>query len=140
MYTRAHTHTHGLSRWCSGKESLCQTGDGSSIPGLGRSPGGGHGNLLQHSCTTWEVLSRPCHPRNAAQIQEHDKLYRAHQAHSIQTNYSYERQAIGSPHFRHHNIGFSVSCSLILTYQHHLNDVYYALAVCLTLYSTLRTY
>ena len=21
-----------------------------SVPGLGRSPGGGHGNLLQHSC------------------------------------------------------------------------------------------
>ena len=25
-------------------------GDVSSIPGLGRSPGGGHGNPLQHSC------------------------------------------------------------------------------------------
>ena len=26
------------------------TGDVSSIPGLGRSPGGGHGNPLQYSC------------------------------------------------------------------------------------------
>ena len=26
------------------------TGDNCSIPGLGRSPGGGHGNPLQHSC------------------------------------------------------------------------------------------
>ena len=25
-------------------------GDGGSIPGLGRSPGGGHGNPLQYSC------------------------------------------------------------------------------------------
>ena len=25
-------------------------GDAGSIPGLGRSPGGGHGNLLQYSC------------------------------------------------------------------------------------------
>ena len=25
-------------------------GDSGSIPGLGRSPGGGHGNPLQHSC------------------------------------------------------------------------------------------
>ena len=25
-------------------------GDASSIPGLGRSPGGGNGNPLQHSC------------------------------------------------------------------------------------------
>ena len=32
-----------------GKESTC-TIDLSSIPGLGRSPGGGHGNPLQYSC------------------------------------------------------------------------------------------
>ena len=29
-----------------GKESACNAGDPASIPGLGRSPGGGHGNLL----------------------------------------------------------------------------------------------
>ena len=29
-----------------GKESICNTGDLGSIPGLGRSPGVGHGNLL----------------------------------------------------------------------------------------------
>ena len=33
-----------------GKESACNTGDLGSIPGLGRSPGGGHGNPLQYSC------------------------------------------------------------------------------------------
>ena len=36
-----------------GKESTCNAGDTGakgSIPGLGRSPGGGHGNLLQYSC------------------------------------------------------------------------------------------
>ena len=33
-----------------GKESTCNAGDLGSIPGLGRSPGGGHGNLLQYSC------------------------------------------------------------------------------------------
>ena len=32
------------------KESTCNAGDLGSIPGLGRSPGGGHGNLLQYSC------------------------------------------------------------------------------------------
>ena len=32
------------------KESACHTGDLGSIPGLGRSPGGGHGNPLQYSC------------------------------------------------------------------------------------------
>ena len=33
-----------------GKESACNVGDLGSIPGLGRTPGGGHGNLLQYSC------------------------------------------------------------------------------------------
>ena len=33
-----------------GKESACNLGDLGSIPGLGRSPGGGHGNPLQYSC------------------------------------------------------------------------------------------
>ena len=33
-----------------GEESACNVGDLGSIPGLGRSPGGGHGNPLQCSC------------------------------------------------------------------------------------------
>ena len=33
-----------------GKESVCSVGDLGSIPGLGRSPGEGNGNLLQYSC------------------------------------------------------------------------------------------
>ena len=33
-----------------GKESTHSTGDLGSIPGLGRSPGGGHGYQLQYSC------------------------------------------------------------------------------------------
>ena len=33
-----------------GKESACNVGDLSSIPGLGRSPGGAHGDPLQYSC------------------------------------------------------------------------------------------
>ena len=32
------------------KESACKSGDLGSIPGLERSPGGGHGNPLQYSC------------------------------------------------------------------------------------------
>ena len=32
------------------KESACNMGDLGLIPGLGRSPGGGHGNPLQYSC------------------------------------------------------------------------------------------
>ena len=33
-----------------GEESACNAGDPGSIPELGRSPGGGHGNPLQCSC------------------------------------------------------------------------------------------
>ena len=33
-----------------GKESTCNAGDLSSVPGLGRSPGEGNGNPLQYSC------------------------------------------------------------------------------------------
>ena len=32
------------------KKSTCNVGDLGLIPGLGRSPGGGHGNPLQYSC------------------------------------------------------------------------------------------
>ena len=32
------------------KESASNAGDLGSIPGLGRSPGGGNGNPLQYSC------------------------------------------------------------------------------------------
>jgi len=32
------------------KESACNSGDPGLIPELGRSPGGGNGNLLQYSC------------------------------------------------------------------------------------------
>ena len=40
-------------RWLSGKEFACNAGDAGdagSIPGSGRSPGGGHGNPPQYSC------------------------------------------------------------------------------------------
>ena len=33
-----------------GKESACNVGDPGLISGLGRSPGGGHGNPFQYSC------------------------------------------------------------------------------------------
>ena len=39
-----------LSRSSDSKESACNAGDLSSIPGLGRSPGEGNGNSLQYSC------------------------------------------------------------------------------------------
>ena len=49
----------GLPQCLSGKASTCNAeaaGDAGSIPELGRSPGGGHGNPLQYSC-----LENPMH-------------------------------------------------------------------------------
>ena len=40
----------GLSGSSVGKEPACNEGDLGSIPGLGRSPGGEHGNPFQYSC------------------------------------------------------------------------------------------
>ena len=37
-------------RWLGGKGFACSAGDTGSIPGMGRSPGEGDGNLLQYSC------------------------------------------------------------------------------------------
>ena len=43
-------HSLGFPSGSDGKESACNVGDLGSIPGLGRYPGGGHGNPLQYSC------------------------------------------------------------------------------------------
>ena len=43
-------YIYGLPWWLSVKESTCNAGDADSIPGSGRSPGGGLGNPLQYSC------------------------------------------------------------------------------------------
>ena len=60
MYVYIYIHTHTYKYVCfpgvvSGKKknlpaSAADVRDMGSIPGLGRSPGGGHGNPLQHSC------------------------------------------------------------------------------------------
>ena len=47
------TGSHWASQGCSGQEPACRPGDirdAGSFPGLGRAPGGGHGNAPQYSC------------------------------------------------------------------------------------------
>ena len=53
----------GLRQWLSGKQSICNAADTDLIPGLGRSPGGGHGNPFQYSCLV--------NPRGAWQVTVH---------------------------------------------------------------------
>ena len=50
-----HVYLDIISAWVSQvvlmvKNPFANAGDVSSIPGLGRSPGGGHGNAPQYSC------------------------------------------------------------------------------------------
>ena len=40
----------GFPSGSDGKEYACHMGNLGSIPGLGRSPGGGHGNPFQYPC------------------------------------------------------------------------------------------
>ena len=40
----------GFAGGSDSKEFACNVGDLGSIPGLGGTPGGGHGNRLQYSC------------------------------------------------------------------------------------------
>ena len=53
MWCVSHSLSMGLPRWLNRKNPLASaedTGDTGLIPGLGRSPGVGNGNLLQYSC------------------------------------------------------------------------------------------
>ena len=50
MYLPPRDDMMGFPGGSDGKESACDAGDLGSIPGLRRSPGGGHGNPLQYSC------------------------------------------------------------------------------------------
>ena len=47
--TLAYSHLLKNPGGSAGKESACNAGDLGSIPGLGGSPGGGHGNPFQYS-------------------------------------------------------------------------------------------
>ena len=45
-----HLGFYGFPGGADGKESACYVGELGLIPGLGKSPGGGHGNPLQYFC------------------------------------------------------------------------------------------
>jgi len=59
----------GFPGGSSGKESAYNAGDPGSISRVGRSPGGGNGNLLQYSCLEIlngqrSLVSNPCNSCN----------------------------------------------------------------------------
>ena len=55
-------------RGSDGKESACKGGDLGSIPRLGKSPGGGHGNTLQYSCLENAMEEEPGGPQSMGSL------------------------------------------------------------------------
>ena len=69
----------GLPQWLSSKETTCNAGDTSSIPGLGRSPGRG---LLEHPLGRPWVPKRACVPSPPAPVTPPDTHLPACEGHS----------------------------------------------------------
>ena len=53
------SHIQGFPYSSVDKESACNVGDLGSIPGLGKSLGGGHGNPLWYSCLEKRLVGYP---------------------------------------------------------------------------------
>ena len=72
-----HINEHSISVWgfpggSDGKEFACSVGDLGSIPGLGRSLGGGHGNPLQYSCLGNHRTEEPGRLQSGSQRVRHN--------------------------------------------------------------------
>ena len=68
----------GLHWWLSGKEYAYNAGDPGLSPGLGRSPGRGHGNPLQNSCLensidrgAWQATVHRVAQSDVTEVTEH---------------------------------------------------------------------
>ena len=80
-----------------GKESACSAGDAGLIPGLGRSPGGRHGNSLQYSClencidkSLVSCSPRGCKASDTTEVTEHARM------HNIGQEVEVELKSLGS--------------------------------------------
>ena len=83
-----------------GKESTCNAGEAGSIPGSGRSPGGGDGNPLQYSCMensvnrgAWQTTAHRSHRVDKTETHTHThRVTKTHKLEEVPKNSS----AIGS--------------------------------------------
>ena len=76
-------------RLCS-KESACSAGDAGdegSIPGSGRSPGGGEGNPLQYSCLENPCVEEPDRLQSTGSQESDTTKWLNHQHHKIHNQY-----------------------------------------------------
>ena len=75
-------YTMGFPSVSDGKESTCSVEDLGLIRGLGRSPGGGHGNPLQYSCPE-NPMARGAWWATVPGVTELNKIEQLGTAHSI---------------------------------------------------------
>ena len=88
----------GFPTGSDGKESFCNVGDLGSIPGLGRCPGGGHGNPPQYSCLENPHGQRSLEGYSLWGLKESDMTDLSTQASSLWFSY----KALISSHTRQH--------------------------------------
>ena len=81
-----------------GEEPTCDTGDPGSVPGLGRSPGEGHGNRLQYSCLgnpmdrgAWWAIVHGVTKSQTRPNNEHFQHVLKHLLHLLQTAIKYKK-------------------------------------------------
>ena len=74
------TKDTGFPRSSVGKESACNSGDPSSIPGLGRSVGEGNGNPLKYSCLE-NPMDRGAWQATVHEVTRKDIMYASWKSH-----------------------------------------------------------
>ena len=81
----------GFPGTSAGKESACNAGDTSVIPGSGRSPGGGHGNQLQYSCLE-NSMDRGAWQAKVHEVAESDTTEQLSTAHAFLLSLNVKKQ------------------------------------------------
>ena len=117
----------GLPGWLSSKESACSAGDTGLIHGLGRSPGEGHGNLLQYSCRESRA-QRNMAGWSPQSCKELDLIEATEHTHTLLSNRSLHLPSL-SPVILH----FQVSCNntvmliRLACFNHYISVAYFLL-------------
>ena len=126
----------GLPWWLSGNVFACSAGDPSLIPGSGRSPGEGNGNLLQYSCLenpmergAWQATVHGV-TKNQTRLSDFTSL------HFIHVSMTFSQIIPPSPSPTESKSLFCTSASLLLSrmqdYRYHLSKFHiYVLVYCI---------
>ena len=87
-----------ISQWLSSRQTTINTGDRGSIAGPGRSPGGGQGNPLQHSCLEKPMSKRSLKGYSPSGCKESDETKYTNIKHFVCFNYFFKVKS--NPEFK----------------------------------------